>query len=242
MDEVFQCVSPSICLESGNHAVASIKNSWIFLENKKKNPVISASCPYSIYDHVIEMLCSGIKINNAYYYCRGCKKIKMKSIAPKCSKCQSDVKRCQAWLVAALSGGFHELYTGLSSKISSTKDPRSQQKTWLNKLLGKLLTFLIQGQTYSHGEHWPAEGPARDYLDSVYSLNQEDIMKLTPITLSMEETSEDVNCNSSETSELQNCESWNLNNNFSSISENTESRMSEDLILSANDSDLGILQ
>ena len=58
----------------------------------------------------------------------------------------------------------------------------------------------------------------------------------------MEEVDNDVNCNCSETSELQNCESWNLNNNNSSISENTDSRMSDDLILSANDSDLGILQ
>ena len=84
MDEVFQCVSPSICLESGNHAVASIKNSWIFLENKKKNPVISASCPYSIYDHVIKLLSCGLKINNAYYYCRSCKKVIRKTIAHKC--------------------------------------------------------------------------------------------------------------------------------------------------------------
>ena len=99
--------------------------------------------------------------------------------------------------------------------------------TWLNKLLGKLLTFLIQGQTYSHGEHWPAEGQARDYLDSVYSLSQEDIKKLTPNTLGMEEVDNDVNCNSSETSELQNCESWNLNYNNSSFSDITESRMSE---------------
>ena len=139
MDEVFQCVAPTLCLDSGKHAVASSKSSWVFLENKKMNPVIAASCPYSIFDHVMEMLKSGIKINNGHYFCRGCKKIQRKSIIPKCSICKSDVKMCQAWLVAALSGGFQDLYSGLSSEISSTKDPRAQQKSWLNLLLGKLL-------------------------------------------------------------------------------------------------------
>ena len=146
MDKVFQCVAPTLCLDWGKHAVAGSKSSWVFLENKKMNPIIAAS--YSIFDHVMEMLKSGIKINNGHYFCRGCKKIRRKSIIPKCTHCQSDVKMCQAWLVAALSGGFQDLYTGLSSEISSTKDPRTQQKTWLNLLLGKLLTFWTEGQTY----------------------------------------------------------------------------------------------
>ena len=142
--------------------------------------------------------------------------------------------------MAALSGGFQDLYSGLSSEISSTKDPRAQQKSWLNLLLGKLLRFLTEGQTYSHGDHWPAEGPARDYLDSVYSLSQDDIKKLTPTTLSMEDSSEEKNYyNNSLTS---NCDSRNVNNNNSSISEPIESRMADDLIITASDSDLGILQ
>ena len=211
MDEVFQCVAPTLCLDSGKHAVASSKSSWVFLENKKMNPVMAASCPYSIFDHVMEMLKSGIKLNSSHYFCRGCKKTKRKSIIPKCSICKSDVKMCQAWLVAALSGGFQDLYSGLSSEISSTKDPRAQQKSWLNLLLGKLLRFLTEGQPYSHGDHWPVKGPARDYLDSVYSLSQDDIKKLTPTTLSMEDSSEEKNYyNNSLTS---NCDSRNVNNN-----------------------------
>ena len=146
MDECFQCVSPSTCLESGKHAVASVKNSWIFLENKNKNATISTTCPYTVYDHVQTMLNTGIKLKNDDYYCCSCKKVKRKTLAPKCSKCHADVTRCQAWLVAALSGGFHELYSGLSTNISSTKDPRNQQMLWLNQLLSKQLTFLLQGK------------------------------------------------------------------------------------------------
>ena len=149
MDEVFQCVAPTLCLDSGKHAVASSRSSWVFLENKKMNPVMAASCPYSIFDHVMEMLKSGIKLNSSHYFCRGCKKTQRKSIIPKCSICKSDVKMCQAWLVAALSGGFQDLYSGLSSEISSTKDHRSQQKSWLNLLLGKLLGFLTEGKPVS---------------------------------------------------------------------------------------------
>ena len=82
MDECFQCVSPSTCLESGKHAVASIKNSWIFLENKNKNATISATCPYSVYDHVLDMLLTGIKLKNDYYYCHSCRKVKRKTLPP----------------------------------------------------------------------------------------------------------------------------------------------------------------
>ena len=67
-----------------------------------------------------------------------------------------------------------------SSKISSQNDPSSSQEDWLNRLLTALLTNLSEAKSFSHGENTNGKGLVSDYLDSIYSLSQDEIELLMP--------------------------------------------------------------
>ena len=95
----------------------------------------------------------------------------------------------------------------------------------MNSLLSKLLIFLAEGRSFSHGENLEGAGQATEYLDAIYFLNQEGFRMLSPEVGAAEVTKnpKPVVVANYKISTPQRKESY----NFSSVSDNKESRMSD---------------
>ena len=181
MEAVFCCPNPSQCPENGAHSVASIKNLVIFTENRASSNVEENSCSYTLYDHVQALQMSGTKIYSDYFFCRSCKLTKRKELATKCLICDTDIARCNSWLLSALAGGFHDMSQVKTHMVSNRSDPVIVKEDWLNDLMECLLTLLSRrSESFSPGENSVEKRGTTDYLEAIHNLDQEDIRMLMP--------------------------------------------------------------
>ena len=116
------------------------------------------------------------KIYSDYFFCRSCKLTKRKELATKCVTCDTDIARCNSWLLSALAGGFQEVSQGKTHMVSSRSDLVIVKEDWLNDLMECVLTLhKRRGKSIALSEKSEELRGTSDYLEAVHNMDQEDI-------------------------------------------------------------------